>query len=121
MNSDEHDEHDEHDDLWRLLGKAREPRVSPFFARNVVRSIREESAPAAGWWTWLRARWQVAAIGVAAVAVVCAVSLERAAQPDPVFVLASRVSASPDLLVISQLDELLDSEQNSVWLDASPY
>ena len=118
MNSDEHDEHD---DLWRLLGKAREPRVSPFFARNVVRSIREESAPAAGWWTWLRARWQVAAIGVAAVAVVCAVSLERAAQPDPVFVLASRVSASPDLLVISQLDELLDSEQNSVWLDASPY
>ncbi len=112
---------DEHDNLWNLLGKVREPRVSPFFARNVVRAIREGSTPAGSAWEWLCARWRLVAISAAAVAVVSAMSIEFAQRPDPVYVLASRVSASPDLQVISHLDELLDSEQNSVWLDGSTY
>jgi len=112
---------DEHDDLWRLLGKAREPRVSPFFARNVVRAVREESESGGSVWSWLRSRWQVAAFSVAMVTLISAVSLERASRPDPLMILASKVSASPDYQVISHLDELLDSEQNSVWLEAAAY
>ena len=40
-------------------------------------------------------------------------------QPDSVALLAQQVSTSPDYQVISHLDELLDSEQNSVWLESS--
>jgi len=39
------------------------------------------------------------------------------AQTDPVAVLAQQVSASPDYQVINHLDELLASEETSVWLD----
>ena len=41
-----HDE--EHDELWQLLGQARQPQVSPFFSRNVLRAIRKEEASAPG-------------------------------------------------------------------------
>ena len=29
-------------ELWDLLGKSATPEVSPFFARNVVRQVREQ-------------------------------------------------------------------------------
>jgi hypothetical protein len=35
--------------------------------------------------------------------------------------MAERVSESPDYLVISHLDELLDAEQNALWLDSNGY
>jgi hypothetical protein len=114
--------HDDHDDLWDLLGKAKTPQVSPFFSRNVLRAIREEQ-PAArpGLISWLRARWRVAVIGGGTLAVLAAVTIDRFERPDAVSLLASKVSASPDYQVISHLDELLDSEENSVWLEASAY
>ena len=39
---------EERDDLWQLLGRAKETAVSPFFSRNVLRSIREEESRAGG-------------------------------------------------------------------------
>ena len=33
---------DDNDKLWELLGKTRQPAVSPFFARNVLRAVRQE-------------------------------------------------------------------------------
>ena len=57
---------EEDEKLWDLLGRATEPApVSPFFARNVLRKIREaqgESAPRRRY-----ARWLVPAAGVAVV------------------------------------------------------
>jgi hypothetical protein len=56
---------EEDEKLWDLLGRATEPAASPFFARNVLRKIREaqgESAPR----RWY-ARWLVPAAGVAVV------------------------------------------------------
>src|SRR5688572_8176631 len=48
--------------LWDLLGKSPEPKVSPFFARNVLREIREtEVKSRTGGWL----RWLVPAAGVA--------------------------------------------------------
>ena len=35
--------HDEQDQLWKLLGKAREPKASPFFANKVMHAIRREA------------------------------------------------------------------------------
>ena len=115
---------EEHDDLWELLGKARETKVSPFFSRNVLRAIREEEQEKVGFFSWLRAHWKVATVSfglVAAVAIVSVEQLERKERPDPLVALATQVSASPDYQVINHLDELLDSEQNSVWLEASAY
>jgi hypothetical protein len=42
-------------------------------------------------------------------------------QNEQMTLLAQKVSASPDYDVISHLDELLDSEENSVWLDGRGY
>ena len=40
------DDFPENDALWNLLGKASHPEASPFFARNVLREIREFTKPA---------------------------------------------------------------------------
>ncbi|MEA3211025.1 MAG: hypothetical protein QOE70_4082 [Chthoniobacter sp.] len=112
---------DEHDDLWKLLGKAREPKVSPFFSRNVLRAIREEQPEKSGVLAWLRRHWQVSAISAGAFALAMVAAIQRPDQTDPLAVLAHQVSSSPDYQVISHLDELLDSEQNSVWLDSGAY
>lgn len=111
---------DEHDDLWDLLGKARTPVASPFFSRNVLRAIREEKQEATGVFAWLRRRWQVGALG-ACTAVVAAIALtpgpERTETPDPTAVLAEQVSKSIDYQVISNLDELIASEESLAWLE----
>jgi hypothetical protein len=110
---------EEQDDLWDLLGRAKTPAVSPFFSRNVLRVLREQQEKF-GFFLWLRRRWPVTAIGMCALATVVSFTvIQQMRQPDPVVVLAQQVSVSPDYQVISNLDELLDSERNSVWLEAS--
>jgi hypothetical protein len=57
---------EEDEKLWDLLGHATEPAASPFFARNVLRKLREaqgDSSPRRGWY----GRWLVPAAGVAVV------------------------------------------------------
>ena len=43
----------ENDALWRLLGKASKPTASPFFARNVLREIRQAPPARAPLLRWL--------------------------------------------------------------------
>ena len=109
---------DEHDDLWHLLGKAKVPEVSPFFSRNILRALRETAPENGGVLGWLRRRWLVAAAGACAVLVAGFALLPRAEQPDKTtMLLAQEVSQSSDYHVISHLDELLASEESSVWLE----
>ncbi len=113
---------EEHDELWELLGKAKAPNASPFFSRNVLRAIREESQEQPGFFVWLRRHWQVAAVGACGLAIAASFALrpqEIAPAHDSVLALAEEVSVSPDYQVISNLDELLDTERNSIWLEAS--
>lgn len=114
---------EEHDELWNLLGNARQPKPSPFFARNVVRIIREEQIAQPGVLSWLRQRWQAAVFATAALVLLAVAFVPSTEQQpaDTLLLAAQEVSASPDYLVISNLDELLDSERNSVWLEASAY
>jgi Tfp pilus assembly protein PilN len=112
---------DEQDDLWRLLGHAKAPSVSPFFSRNVLRAIREEKQEKPSLLAWLNWRWVTLAASVCVLVVASGVALRhpapQAPQADPVMVLAQQVSTSPDYQVINHLDELLASEETSVWLD----
>ena len=121
--------HDDHDDLWELLGKAREPAVSPYFSRHVLRTIRNGQSGTVGgaWVTWVLRHWQTPAMAACALAIAGLVLEHRPAvrgeRPQPAVAAqplapetTGTLAALPDLGVIGHLDELMDSESNSVWL-----
>jgi hypothetical protein len=103
--------------LWDLLGHSAEPKVSPFFSRNVMRKIREARGEAAlsRWWNL---RWLVPATGVA-VAIIAALSL-RVQMPQH----TTPAKAQGDVLALSEaqdsdlmadIDELVSSDDpNSI-------
>ena len=108
---------DSHDDLWKLLGKARQPTVSPFFSRNVLRAVRhQQNEGLLSVWSWLRRRWQIAAIAVVALCLGTAGVVQHG-QRQQITLLAQQVFESPDYGVITELDELLAGEEDSVWLE----
>ena len=119
--------HDEHDDLWQLLGKARPPRISPFFSRNVLRAIRtEEPERGAGWFDALWRRWRGVSVAAAMLAVFAGggIQMNQRHIADTNAALdeaAQEVATSPDFPVIENLDTLLASDDNDVWLDSSSH
>ena len=116
---------DENDDLWRLLGKARPPAVSPFFSRDVLRVVRNLRQEQPGFFATLRRRWQLTLATAAAGCIVAVAASQfiggnlRNNQPDALTEIVEQVSDSPDYYVIADLDDLLASEESSVWLDNS--
>ena len=132
--------------LWRLLGRAREPRVSPYFARRVLREVTlsEESrrggggARGWGWLAGLRGAWwrsRAAVLPVAAfwLAVVLttntsaprhdALPAKMSAQTALTTAPAGRQVADvdevapQDVEVIADLDNLISREENRLWTD----
>lgn len=65
---------EEKDEVWDLLGNASKVEPSPFFARNVVREIRLDSAHETGWLAKLKSLFtpQAAAFGGMVAAAVAA-------------------------------------------------
>jgi hypothetical protein len=106
--------------LWDLLGQATGPTTaSPFFARNVLRKIREargESSPRSAWYL----RWLVPAAGVAVV-VIAGLALPTQvikqqrldSRPDAV-----AVAESQDSDLMADLDDLMASDDSSALDDA---
>jgi hypothetical protein len=103
---------EEDEKLWDLLGHSAEPKVSPFFARNVVRKIREArgETPARPWW---HLRWAVPAAGMA-VAVIAAFSL-RVQMPQQSHSDGDLVAMSEaqDGDLITDLDDLFASDDSN--------
>ena len=94
--------------LWDLLGRSAEPQVSPFFARNVLRKIREaqgESVPR----RWWRPQWLVPVTGVAVV-IIAALTfpghLVDRNQPETSAEVATAAEAQDNDL-LADLDELV--------------
>jgi hypothetical protein len=126
---------EEHDELWDLLGKAKQPPVSPFFSRNVLRAIRadkqpERRAPWVAWIActdWVRGHFGTVSVGVLSAVIACAtwltpprpIARDAEATADPVDQAAREVVASADFPVIENLDSLLAWEDDDVWLNAS--
>ena len=101
-------------ELWDLLGQAAQPKVSPFFARNVLREIRsgDESST---WRRWLYPRRLVPATGLAAVLI--ALAIVRMSTPvhprtDPSMDSVAKIEAQ-DYEVIADLDDLLASDDGN--------
>jgi len=109
---------EEHDELWRLLGKAKKPKVSPFFARNVLREIRGQKPSRNGVFLWASRQWRVTALTLSAI-----ILLGIGFAPSVFRKFAAPQSLTqqvvPDYDAINHLDELLAYEENSIWLDNS--
>lgn len=102
---------EEDEKLWDLLGHSSEPAVSPFFARNVLRKIREEqdgTSPRRGW----TVRWLVPAAGVATVVIAALTfptQLVERTPPTSAAEVAAAESQDNDLL--ADLDDLVGPEE----------
>jgi hypothetical protein len=104
--------------LWDLLGQTTQRQLSPFFARNVVRRIREQPPDRfERLRSWLTPRKLVPVMGlvVAVIAVVLATH-----QPAT----RNQADSAPDVIaaidpqdydVVADLDELLATDESSLW------
>src|SRR4029453_11193748 len=105
--------------LWDILGRIPEPTLSPFFARNVVRSVRQEATRFDRMRSWFS--WRRLAAASAVVIVVIGMTVpthhpasHRAAANDPDVV--AKIDPQ-DYDVVADLDELIAWDENSVWED----
>ena len=101
---------DEDQELWDLLGQAAEPRISPFFARNVLREIRNPRAWAA-LCGWLNLRRLIPAASLAGALIAVAFLRMHTSVGPPSDVLAN--VEVQDYEVIADLDDLLASDDNN--------
>lgn len=114
----------ERDELWDLLGKAKPTMVSPFFARNILRKIHESAPARVGIFRRLITNWR---LGLAtSMALLVFVSAGRQWLPSRhassgMIAAASEIADDTDYEVIDHLDEMLASEEESVWLEKSVY
>jgi hypothetical protein len=114
---------DRNDDqqLWDLLGSSRAPEPSPYFSRDVLRRLREESSARpgfAGWLNWRRllpVSGLVAATAAIFVAYTITFQHPSAGENDVV----AKIDAQ-DYEVVADLDNLLAAEDNNLWDDDNP-
>lgn len=111
--------------LWDFLGRAAAPKASPFFARNVVRRIREKQE--SNWSTralsWVSLRRLIPLSGLAAAVIAALIlahngSLRQEPPGDEPDALLAKIEPQ-DYEVVADLDELLASDENNLWDESS--
>ncbi len=103
--------------LWDLLGRTAEPKLSPFFARNVLREIRPEASRFGRAQDWFSLRRLVAASAVAALLGMAITTYaprwsQKSPQREPDVV--AKIDPQ-DFDVVADLDELLAWDEDSLW------
>ena len=104
--------------LWDLLGAARRPEASPFFARNVLREVREGRPFSRTLWLSWRRLIPVSGIVAAVAAIFLAYTFTFRPSPGGDDDTIARIDAQ-DYEVVADLDDLLASDENSLWDDNS--
>jgi hypothetical protein len=108
--------------LWDLLGRAAECKVSPFFARNVLRQIRQQSRFSERVVRWLSWRQLVPASALAVAAITAVIISHRVtgpqSGPDKTSNVVARIDPQ-DYEVVADLDDLLASDDSGLWDDNS--
>ncbi len=105
-------------ELWDLLGKAPTPKLSPFFARNVVRQIREEKSWRDYVRGWFSPRTLIPASAVALTMLVATVSVHFPARdssssdnlPDTI----AKIDPQ-DYETVADMDDLIASDDEGLW------
>ncbi len=106
-------------ELWDVLGRLPEPTLSPFFARNVLREIRQKPSYYERVRDWFSVRKVVGASAVTAVLVAVAL-VTHYPGPRTTSSTDSDVVAKvdpQDYDVVADLDALIAWDENSVWED----
>jgi len=110
---------EEDQQLWDLLGQASEPKLSPFFARNVVRAVRQRSRSFELLRSWLTPGKLVPVTGLAVAIIAAMLALHRPA-------IHKSNEITPDVIaqidpqdydVVADLDELLVTDESNLWDD----
>ena len=107
--------------LWDLLGRVPKVEFSPFFARNVLRRIREQSSWSIQVRSWLSLRRLIPVSAVAMAVIGTFLFLHTPAShqnPATESDLIAKID-SQDYEVVADLDDLLASEENNLWDDNS--
>ena len=106
---------EEDEKLWDLLGRASEPAASPFFARNVLRKIREaqgESSPRHWYVRWLVPAAGVAVVIIAGLALPTQVIKQQRSNSEVV-----AIADSQDSELMADLEDLMGSDDSSALED----
>ncbi|MFN2540800.1 MAG: hypothetical protein ABR514_01340 [Chthoniobacterales bacterium] len=108
--------------LWDLLGRTAEHKLSPFFARNLLREIRKEPRAAQTLRDWLSWRRLVPASAAIAAILGGILALQHPTNPQ------SQTQGDADVVaridpqdyeVVADLDDLLATEEDGLWDDNS--
>ena len=114
---------DDDQELWDLLGKSQPQTLSPFFARNVVRQVRQEPNWRERAFGWLPLRRAIPAL--AAAVVICAATFFTLSNEQPPTVAEEEVPEVvakldvEDYEVVADLDTLLALQEDDSWDDTS--
>jgi hypothetical protein len=104
-------------ELWDLLGRSAEPELSPFFARNIVRQVRQDSGRSVWMRKWISLRRLIPASAVA-IALMAAIMAthhpvsQKSSESEPDVV--AKIDPQ-DYEVVADLDELLAVDKGSLW------
>jgi hypothetical protein len=104
-------------ELWDVLGRLPEPTLSPFFARNVLRRIRQGPSHFQRLRNWFGVRKLIGASAVATVVIGAALVAHH---PSPRTAFSSDLDIvakidPQDYDVVADLDELIAWDENTVW------
>ena len=105
--------------LWDLLGRTAAPELSPFFARNVVRVVRQQPRLFESLRSWFKLRRLVPVSGLAVALIAAIMAFHhpaiRKSSDSPPDVIAQIDPQDYD--VVADLDELLVTDEGSLWDD----
>jgi len=104
--------------LWDLLGQTTQRQLSPFFARNVVRRIREQPPDRfERLRSWLTPRKLVPVTGLVVAVIAVILATHQPATRNPADSAPDVIAAidPQDYDVVADLDELLATDENSLW------
>lgn len=108
---------EEDEKLWDLLDRGSEPTVSPFFARNVLREIREaqgDLSPRSWYMRWLVPAAGVAVVIIAGLALPTQVMKQQRSNSQ---FEAVALANSQDSELMADLDELMGADDTSALED----
>ena len=104
-------------ELWDFLGRAAEPELSPFFARNIARQVRHDAGHSERIRKWISLRRLIpaSAVVIAMMAAIIATYhpvSQKSSESEPDVV--AKIDPQ-DYEVVADLDELLAVDKGSLW------